>query len=133
MKTEMTRKEFLQQLMFLGLVAGTGGSLLAGCGKKEESAETAQTSARRPQATETAPEAATGDPCADVSGLTEMELKMRKETLKYVAATPDPEKRCDNCKFWVPAETGGACGACQLIKGPIHPNGYCTSWFVQDT
>jgi hypothetical protein len=53
-------------------------------------------------------------------------------TLKYVAVTPEPEKRCDNCKFWTAPEGGNPCGGCQLIKGPIHPGGYCTSWFTKE-
>jgi hypothetical protein len=118
------------RIVFLGLAAGAGGSLLASCGKKEETAQTGTPSTSTPQ---TAQPAASG-PCADVSGLTEADLTMRNETLKYVADTPDPEKRCDNCKFWQPAEEAGApCGTCQLIKGPIHPAGYCTSWFTQET
>lgn len=124
MKKEMTRKEFLQRLAILGLVAGTGGSLLEGCGgEQRETGQTGSSTASKP---------ATSDPCGDVSGLSELDLKMRNETLKYVAQSQDPAQRCDNCKFYTPPEGGGACGGCTLIKGPINPAGHCTSWFVSD-
>jgi hypothetical protein len=129
MRNEMSRKDFLR-VLFLGLAAGAGGSLLASCGKKEEAAETSPP-ASKPQ---TAAKPAAEDQCMDVSGLTEAELTMRNETLHYVETSPEPDKRCDNCKFWVPPETeGAACGTCTLVKGPINPKGHCTSWFTRET
>ncbi|MCS7206021.1 MAG: high-potential iron-sulfur protein [Leptospiraceae bacterium] len=65
--------------------------------------------------------------CDDVSGLKPEEIKQRKD-LKYTDKSPDPKKLCSNCALWVPPKTKGACGGCNLIKGPIHPNGWCTSW-----
>jgi hypothetical protein len=124
MKNEMTRKEFLH-VAFWGLAAGAGATLLASCGGKEEQA---QTTAQKPAA-----EPVAADPCADVSGLTQPELTMRNETLKYVAHSKEEGKRCDNCKFWEPAVEGETCGGCTLIKGPINPEGYCTSWFTRET
>jgi hypothetical protein len=125
MKTEMTRKEFLHVVTW-GLAAGAGATLLAGCGGKEEQAQTAT------QKPTTKP--AVADPCADVSALSQPELTMRNETLKYVAHSTEPDKRCDNCKFWEPPSNGDeTCGACTLIKGPINPKGYCTSWFTRET
>ena len=128
MKNEMNRKEFLR-LVFLGLAAGAGGSLLASCGSKEETSQT-ETSGGA-QKTPSRPAAA--DPCADVTGLTDAELTMRNETLKYIPVSADPDKRCDNCKFWKPSESGEFCGSCELIKGPINPKGYCVSWFTRET
>jgi len=126
MKHEMTRKDFLR-LLCVGLAAGAGSSLLAACSKSEESAQKAETATR-----EAPSKPAAADPCADVSALTPAELTMRNDTLKYVSVSTEPEKRCDNCKFWLPSETGATCGGCTLIKGPINPKGYCSSWFVQD-
>jgi hypothetical protein len=57
---------------------------------------------------------------------------MRNETLKYVPVSTEEGKRCDNCKFWEPAPEGEICGGCTLIKGPINPKGYCTSWFTRE-
>lgn len=132
MKAKMTRGEFLRSLLLIGFGAAGSGALIASCsGGGEDSTQTAsQPKQSRPKASKPV---ASDDPCADVSGLTDTELQMRNETLKYVAKTPDPAKRCDNCKFWTPAAEGAACGGCELIKGPINPEGYCTSWFVQDT
>ncbi len=124
MKTDMTRKEFLH-VAFLGLAAGAGATLLASCGGKEEPAQTT--------AQETTTKPASADACADVSGLTQPELTMRNETLKYVAHSTEEGKRCDNCKFWAPPEGGEICGGCTLIKGPINPKGYCSSWFTRET
>jgi hypothetical protein len=121
MKQEMTRKEFLQVLC-VGLAAGAGGTLLASCAKKED---TPQTTAQK-----TPTKSASADPCADLSALTPQDLTMRNETLKYTAKSTDPEKQCSNCKFWQAPEGGAVCGACTLIKGPINPKGYCTSWFT---
>ena len=129
MKQEMTRQEFLR-LVFLGVAAGAGGSLLASCGGKEESSQSRGQSGGAPK---TAAKPAVSDPCADVSGLTETDLKMRNETLKYVSVSPNPEQRCDNCKFWTQPASGETCGGCTLIKGPINPKGYCTSWFTAET
>ena len=130
MKSEMSRKEFLR-LMFLGIAAGAGGSLLASCSKEEETAQTSTPPSG--DAPKTASKPAAADPCSDVSGLSELDLKMRNETLQYVAVSPEPDKICDNCKFWVPPEAGQTCGGCTLIKGPINPKGYCTSWFTSET
>lgn len=66
--------------------------------------------------------------CTDTSGLPPADLATR-QTLEYVDRTPFPEKRCDNCRFFqaVPNQ----CGACQLVKGPINPAGYCKSWVAK--
>ena len=124
----MTRKEFLQSLLVLGFATAGAGTVLSSCGGGTE--ETAQTSGGSGTKSATKPVAAA--PCTDVSGLTEAELTMRNTTLKYVTQSTDPNKRCDNCKFWTPPEAGQTCGGCQLIKGPIHPKGNCSSWFTQD-
>jgi hypothetical protein len=64
--------------------------------------------------------------CMDTSALKPDELAMRG-TLEYTDQSPDPLKRCDNCQFYKPAAEN-QCGACQLLKGPIHPKGMCKSW-----
>lgn len=66
------------------------------------------------------------DPC-DVAALSAEDLKSR-HALGYVDKTPMKEKRCDNCKLFVPAGEGKACGTCPLFKGPVLPKGYCTYW-----
>ena len=128
MKDQISRKEFLQYLMF-GVTAVGLQSVITSCsgGSKED---TPQTTAQK---TTPAPKpSVASDPCADTSGLTEAELTMRTN-LKYVAESPEEGKLCDNCNFWTDPEAGQACGGCQLIKGPIHAKGYCISWVAKET
>ena len=129
MKDKMTRVEFLQNLALIGFGVVSSGALISSCGGGgEESTQTAS----RPKQSRPKVSTATADPCTDVSGLTDIELTMRNETLRYVAESPEPGKLCDNCKFWEPAAEGATCGGCQLVKGSINPKGYCTSWFAKD-
>lgn len=104
----VSRRDFLMRCAALG----AAGSVLSACGGDSSTADG-------------------GGACSDVSALSPADAQQRQamaQTLNYVEETPIPEKRCDNCKFWQPAEGGAACGGCQLIKGPINPAGYCTSW-----
>lgn len=48
-----------------------------------------------------------------------------RETLKYTDRSPDPQKLCNGCQQYLP-NTDADCGGCKLLKGPIHPAGYCT-------
>jgi hypothetical protein len=121
MNDKLNRREFLQKLSMFGLgVIGAGG-LMNACGKKEEQTPALQTAQ---------PAIEEADPCTDLTGLTEDEKQLRA-TFEYVAKTPDPEKLCTNCGFWVEPEAGAPCGGCKVIKGPIHPGGYCKTWVVK--
>lgn len=62
--------------------------------------------------------------CTDVSKLPPDEVQNRI-TLGYTDVAPDARKTCSNCQQFVPANEG--CGACKILKGPIHPNGWCKS------
>jgi len=65
--------------------------------------------------------------CQDVSALNEQDAELRA-ALQYVdRSPPDSAKRCGNCAFYV-AGNENQCGQCTLVKGPIHPLGYCNSW-----
>ena len=64
--------------------------------------------------------------CTDTSGLTAEEAAVRT-TLAYVDKSPDPSKPCSGCALYKPAGEG-QCGGCQVMKGPIHPEGTCKSW-----
>lgn len=66
------------------------------------------------------------DPC-DIQALTEKDRSNRK-ALGYVEQTPIPEKKCETCKLYVPANESKNCGTCALFKGPVTPEGYCTYW-----
>lgn len=65
--------------------------------------------------------------CTDVSNLTEQQKQTRK-ALQYVDDSPHADKRCNNCELFAPPAEGQACGTCQVVPGPIHPQGYCTAW-----
>jgi hypothetical protein len=121
MNDKLNRREFLEKLSMFGLgVIGAGG-LMSACGKKEDQSQAPQTEEPAMEEMEEA------DPCADLSGLTEDEKQLRV-TFEYVTESPDPEKLCSNCGFWIEPEGGSPCGGCKVIKGPFHPGGYCKSW-----
>lgn len=65
--------------------------------------------------------------CTDTSGLSADEIAARS-TLKYVDHAADPAKKCDGCQQFKPPQMTGACGACVIMKGPIHPEGSCNAW-----
>lgn len=63
----------------------------------------------------------------DVTGhLTPVELATRTSQ-QYTDQTSHPDHRCSNCRYYTPAPSG-ECGACQLVRGPIHPEGFCNLW-----
>ncbi|MBW2629495.1 MAG: high-potential iron-sulfur protein [Deltaproteobacteria bacterium] len=39
----------------------------------------------------------------------------------------DQQQSCSNCAFYKVGKEN-QCGGCTLVKGPIHPLGYCNSW-----
>ncbi len=118
---DISRRDFIQRLSLFG-AAGVGASMLAACGGEKQ----APADEPAPAAEETT--AAEGFTCTDTSGLTEQELTMRNETFMYVDTSTEEGKTCDNCALYVAAAEGQQCGTCTIIKGPIHPDGYCTSW-----
>ena len=68
--------------------------------------------------------------CQDVSGLSEGDAELRA-ALEYVDRSPyEGTRSCVNCAFFV-AGKKDQCGQCTLVKGPIHPLGYCNSWAVK--
>lgn len=67
--------------------------------------------------------------CNDTSALKVDEIALRN-TLGYEEASKDPQKKCNNCNFFKPAGEN-QCGGCQLLKGPINPDGICKSWVLK--
>ncbi len=115
MKNEsIDRKDFFKKVSLFGISAIGASTLLKACGGSDEA----------PAPTVEAEEI---DPCADLTGLSESDIAMR-ESLQYVAETPNPEERCDNCQLWIEPEAGSPCGGCQIMAGPFHPGGWCISW-----
>jgi hypothetical protein len=65
--------------------------------------------------------------CQDVSSVGEADLALRT-ALEYQDVSPHGEqKSCSNCSFYKAGDKD-ACGQCTLVRGPIHPLGYCNSW-----
>ncbi|HEY8432435.1 MAG TPA: high-potential iron-sulfur protein [Sandaracinaceae bacterium] len=105
---KMGRREAAKRaLMVLG-AAVIAPSALAGCGSKEEEG---------------------GFSCQNTSGLSPAELSTR-QSQAYTDSSPHADKRCDNCRFFQAGQPN-ACGTCQVIRGPIHPQGYCNLWAAQ--
>jgi hypothetical protein len=90
-------------LVVLSTATAASGAVLAGCGKKEFA-------------------------CKDSPGLDADAAKMR-ETVKYVDRSTEASKKCSNCLQFKPAAEG--CGGCNVVKGTIHPEGYCTVWVAK--
>ncbi len=106
----ISRKELLKKGVVVGAV-GAVSMALAYCKKKP--------------AGDSAPAAAGG--CGDVSGLTTAE-KDQRTSLQYADKSAKADQVCSGCALFVPAAAGAACGGCNLLKGPIAPEGWCSSW-----
>ncbi len=138
MKSEkITRKKFLANASVFGLTTVIGGSWLGACsgpaGRSEQNSEsTIPPPVEDGAGADAEPLGAETEACDDLTGLTEVEIQQR-EQLQYVAQSQKEEQICANCRFWQPDQQEGACGGCQLIKGPIHPNGWCQTWAPQQT
>lgn len=98
---KVSRRVFLS---VISTAAAGGAAVLAGCGGKPKEFT-----------------------CTDVSSLKEDEKKVR-ESVKYVDKSGEPGKKCNNCLQYTAAPAEGQCGGCKVVKGPIHPEGYCTLW-----
>lgn len=102
---KMGRREVAKRALLVLGAAAVAPSALAGCGGEGEGG---------------------GLSCTDTSGLTPAEITTR-QSQAYTDSSPHSDKRCDNCRFWQ-AGQAGQCGGCQVIRGPIHPQGYCNLW-----
>jgi len=60
------------------------------------------------------------------AALTADDTKLRT-TLHYTDRSPDPAKLCNGCQQYL-QNTDADCGGCKLLKGPIHPAGYCAAF-----
>lgn len=65
--------------------------------------------------------------CVDTSGLQPDEIQARS-ALDYRDSTPFPGKTCEGCQQFLGAKADGACGGCKVLRGSIHPLGYCKSF-----
>ncbi len=101
-----TRRGLLKSAMLAGATIVVGASLLS-CKKKPQELN-----------------------CTDVSLLPPAERTAR-EALKYVEHSPYADKKCQNCRLFVVPPKTGNCGGCQVVKGPINPDGHCISWIAK--
>jgi hypothetical protein len=97
-----TRRDFLRNVAAAGALIPAAA--LLGCGKKAPVCD--------------------GD--AQLTGLSDADKSARK-ALKYVDATPEAAKNCANCLQYV-AGAPDSCGTCKVLKGPVAPAGYCSTW-----
>lgn len=67
--------------------------------------------------------------CTDTSGLAAAAVATR-ETQAYTDSSTHADQSCANCRFFT-AGQAGQCGTCQVIQGPIHPDGHCNLWAAQ--
>ena len=72
----------------------------------------------------------TTDACVDEQDLSTEELAKRK-SLGYVNQSPTENKYCGNCNLWLPPQKEITCGRCQLFKGSVPSEAYCTYWAPQ--
>lgn len=123
-KHRLSRRDFCTGIFGSGaLLLGTTAALTSCGGGNENSEKTADQ-----PATETEPALAeSADPCTDFSNVDPAELEKRK-ALGYVEKSPIPDNLCENCKLFVPGKEGTGCGGCQLFKGPVLLDAYCTYW-----
>ncbi len=53
--------------------------------------------------------------------------KATKVAMRYQDKPKDGQK-CSDCKFFIPGKTSTANGTCQVVEGPISPQGWCTAY-----
>jgi hypothetical protein len=62
-----------------------------------------------------------------LSPLSEAERKARSSS-QYVESSKLATKNCENCAHYEAPPGADQCGGCKVVKGPIHPGGYCNLW-----
>ena len=67
------------------------------------------------------------DSCTDVSALNDAD-KAARAALQYTDRGPDAERTCTACTYFQPAQDPAQCATCKLVKGPVHPKGYCSGF-----
>lgn len=105
---KLNRKDFFKKAALVGISAVSLPAFLESCGGGNKKAPVS-------------------DPCTDTSGLTAEQLQTRK-TFQYLGKSPHKDKYCTLCQFFIPPKGNAHCGTCQVVKGPINPDGYCNSF-----
>ncbi|MFB6262203.1 MAG: high-potential iron-sulfur protein [Bradymonadaceae bacterium] len=134
----LDRRQFLKRASMIGAAMVGGGTVVAACDKKKKtggskpgpSAGTEKPSGggKKPESGGAKEKQGGGKlNCENPEGLSKAKMKTRKN-LKYVDKSPKKGKNCLNCNFYVKPKKKGECGSCKVVPGPVHPEGYCTSW-----
>lgn len=121
-RKSVSRRSFIQKISAFGLASLGASSVLTGCGS-DDSGDSSSSDASATASTDLE--------CNDLSGLSESEKERRAaqvDALQYVEQTERPDQNCANCLFYQQPTGDSACGACQLFPGPVHPNGWCSTW-----
>jgi hypothetical protein len=111
---KINRKNFLKSAAALSLTGAGAVTFLAGCGNEKKEPESESSEAEK-------------GPCSDLSGLSDSEKETR-DLYRYVVNSPHDDKYCSLCNYFTPPQENSKCGSCQIVKGPINPKGYCTSF-----
>ena len=120
---DYSRRKFINKCLSTGSLFLGGILFLNSCNTNESSEKQNENN----KEAEPKKQGTSGDPCEDLSGVSEGELKKR-QSLGYVNKSPDPENYCGNCALFIPAAKEGDCGGCLLFKGPVKAEGHCVQW-----
>ncbi|MGA8100040.1 MAG: high-potential iron-sulfur protein [Candidatus Cybelea sp.] len=56
--------------------------------------------------------------------------KSSKAQVKY-QSTPNNDKKCSQCTFYIPGSSPKADGTCKIVDGSISPNGWCSAFVAK--
>jgi hypothetical protein len=70
--------------------------------------------------------------CSDTTGMHPNDVAARKAQ-EYSDASPIAEKTCAGCKHYEAPPKEGSCGTCKVLKGSVHPKGYCKLFLAKET
>jgi len=65
--------------------------------------------------------------CIDLTGVGADDVTARN-AVTYMDRARDKTKTCESCVQYVAPTADGTCASCKVLKGPIHPDGYCSAY-----
>jgi hypothetical protein len=51
----------------------------------------------------------------------------------HYQTSPNGDKQCSGCKFFLPGADSNANGSCQIVDGSISPHGYCMAYTAKSS
>lgn len=136
---ELDRRQFFKRAGMLGAAVAGGAQFLAGCdrgggggsggGKASADKQKQKTGGSGGQKGGSKDKGGGSEElsCTDTSGLSDSDIKTRK-SLNYVDKSEKEGENCANCRLYEKPKNEGECGGCSVVPGPIHPDGWCSSW-----